>query len=71
MRTLRAEYTKCPKDMALAKLAEQGAEPMSFNTLSGIFRAYRNGDIERSQLVEAIYSWQITEAKEALHGIRS
>ena len=58
-------YLKRPAYMQHEKLRLLEAEPTSFSTLQGIFAAYRHGDIDRKSLVEAIFAWQITEAKKA------
>jgi hypothetical protein len=62
----------CPPEMALPVLASQKTEDIiHYSTLAGLFAAYRNGDLDRPALTGAIRSWQITEAREALHGIQS
>jgi hypothetical protein len=66
VRTFAIDYFKCPQSMTLECLASHEAEPLEFPTLSGIFNAYRNGDVDRPSLVEAIHSWQVTEAKRRL-----
>jgi hypothetical protein len=53
----------CPKSMCLGVLANQRYEPLEYSTLIGIFAAYRNGELERPMLVEAIHDWQVHDAR--------
>jgi hypothetical protein len=52
--------------MRLENLARLDAEPMTYDILKGIFAAFRVEHCSRSDLVDAISDWQVTEAKKAL-----
>jgi hypothetical protein len=63
----RGPYSKYPASLAPEILSTLEAEPLSFETLTGIFAAYRNDDVDRKSLIKAISDWQITEAKGAMN----
>jgi len=55
-----------PCSMSLEELAAQDRDSLGYDTLMGIFAAYRAGELDRHSLTEAISDWQSTRAKEAL-----
>jgi hypothetical protein len=58
----KPKHFSFPEAMSFENLRAQDVEPLGFETLKGIFNAYRYNFVERASLVEAIHSWQVTEA---------